>query len=255
MTWDKGVNIFSLSKGKGIKNHFLTSLPANLLTSKAAFTLAEVLITLGIIGIVAAMTIPGLINNYKAQRLHSKFLKTYSVLQQVFKQMEADDVSLDPNSYPYLQPFYTTYMKYLTNITNCGRLGVGAIDIRTAPCYYTRAYKYRDYSGKSTINEYLLDDGQIVLADGTIIFFENAGSKIWLSVDLNGLDVPNRWGVDLFTFQFLDGELRTMGSPGTTYTDMNNYCNINVSHNLNGIACAHKAKSNSDYFKQAVKLK
>lgn len=42
----------------------LTSLPTNLLTSKrAAFTLAEVLITLAIIGIVAALTIPTLINN------------------------------------------------------------------------------------------------------------------------------------------------------------------------------------------------
>ena len=34
-----------------------------------AFTLAEVLITLGIIGVVAAMTLPTLINNYKKQRL------------------------------------------------------------------------------------------------------------------------------------------------------------------------------------------
>ena len=41
-------------------NHFLTSLPTNLLTLKPAFTLAETLITLGIIGVVAAITIPGL---------------------------------------------------------------------------------------------------------------------------------------------------------------------------------------------------
>ena len=42
---------------------------------KLAFTLAEVLITLGIIGVVAALTIPSLINNYKAKRLHTQFLK------------------------------------------------------------------------------------------------------------------------------------------------------------------------------------
>lgn len=151
---------------------------------KSGFTLAEVLITLGIIGVVAAITIPGLINNYKAQRLHSKFLKTYSVLQQVFKQMEADDVSLDPNSYPYAQPFYKTFMKYLTNTTNCGRVGgnYGDPDIRTAPCYNARAYKYRDYSGKSTISESLLDDGQIVLPDGTIVFFENTPGKRSLAI-------------------------------------------------------------------------
>ena len=62
-----------------------------LYSKKIGFTLAETLIVLGIIGVVAAMTIPNLINNYKAQRLHTKFQKTYSLLQQGFKQMEAED--------------------------------------------------------------------------------------------------------------------------------------------------------------------
>ncbi len=39
------------------------------------FTLAEVLITLGIIGVVAAITIPNLITTYKAKQLHSQFLQ------------------------------------------------------------------------------------------------------------------------------------------------------------------------------------
>ena len=38
---------------------------------KKAFTLAEILITLGIIGVVAAITIPGLITTYKAHQLRS----------------------------------------------------------------------------------------------------------------------------------------------------------------------------------------
>lgn len=54
-------------------------------THKCAFTLAEVLITLGIIGIVAALTIPSLITNYKANKLRAQFLKSYSTVQQVFK--------------------------------------------------------------------------------------------------------------------------------------------------------------------------
>ena len=64
---------------------------------QCGFTLAEILITLGIIGVVAAMTIPVLLTNYKANRLRTQFLKTYSVVQQVFKQMEADDVSTNPS--------------------------------------------------------------------------------------------------------------------------------------------------------------
>lgn len=49
---------------------------------KNAFTLAEVLITLGIIGVVAAMTIPTLIANMTSQRYRSQFKKTVSTLSQ-----------------------------------------------------------------------------------------------------------------------------------------------------------------------------
>ena len=56
------------------------------------FTLAEVLITLGIIGVVAAITIPNLMVAYKAKKMRSQFLKSYSVIQQAFRQMEVDDV-------------------------------------------------------------------------------------------------------------------------------------------------------------------
>ena len=56
---------------------------------KAAFTLAEVLITLGIIGIVAAMTIPTLIANTRSQQYRSKFKKTVSTLSQAARMNQA----------------------------------------------------------------------------------------------------------------------------------------------------------------------
>ena len=83
------------------------------LIKNSGFTLAEVLITLGIIGVVAAMTIPTLMTNLKAQKLHSQFLRSYSLVQQAFKHMEADDVSLNPKDYP-TRTFYKTYMNYFT---------------------------------------------------------------------------------------------------------------------------------------------
>ena len=50
--------------------------------SKTAFTLAEVLITLGIIGIVAAVTMPTLIQNYKKHVVESKLKKFYTTMIQ-----------------------------------------------------------------------------------------------------------------------------------------------------------------------------
>ena len=52
-------------------------------TRRVAFTLAEVLITLGIIGIVSAMTIPALINNYKEKVRDNQFKKVYATIMQV----------------------------------------------------------------------------------------------------------------------------------------------------------------------------
>ena len=49
-------------------------------TVKLGFTLAEVLITLGIIGVVASMTLPSLIQKNKDKELISRVKKTYSVL-------------------------------------------------------------------------------------------------------------------------------------------------------------------------------
>lgn len=50
-----------------------------------AFTLAEVLITLGIIGVVAAMTLPTLINSYKKQQTVTHLQKVYTSLNQALR--------------------------------------------------------------------------------------------------------------------------------------------------------------------------
>lgn len=223
---------------------------------KFGFTLAEILITLGIIGVVAAMTIPNLIANNKAHRLKSQFLESYSIVQQVFKQMEADDVSLDPKDYPTGQ-FYKTFMKYVQAPTDCSRK-------RMSVCYYfvddgkndEHSKPYKTLDGNANVAGNWFDDGQIALQNGSLILFENYTDidQLWVSVDLNGYNnPPNRWGVDLFTFQFIEGELVTMGDQKSKYNNIESYCNPKTSNTLNGIACAQKAKTESDYFNWVVK--
>ena len=52
---------------------------------RAAFTLAEVLITLGIIGVVAAMTIPTLIANYQEKQTVSRLTKAYATISNAYQ--------------------------------------------------------------------------------------------------------------------------------------------------------------------------
>lgn len=55
-----------------------------------AFTLAEVLVTLGIIGVVSAMTVPTLMNNYQRQSYVVQLHKVYNEFSQVFERYMAD---------------------------------------------------------------------------------------------------------------------------------------------------------------------
>lgn len=55
-----------------------------------AFTLAEILITLGIIGVVAAITLPALIHQHQKMVLKQQFKKSYSMIQQAYQKVYAD---------------------------------------------------------------------------------------------------------------------------------------------------------------------
>lgn len=63
--------------------------------NKKAFTLAEVLITLGIIGVVAAMTLPSIVRNYKKKVVETKLQRFYSVANNALKASEVDNESWD----------------------------------------------------------------------------------------------------------------------------------------------------------------
>ncbi len=57
---------------------------------KVAFTLAEVLITLTIIGVVAALTIPTLVQSYKKSVVETKLAKFYSVMNNAIRMAEVE---------------------------------------------------------------------------------------------------------------------------------------------------------------------
>ena len=214
------------------------------LKRRTAFTLAEVLITLGIIGIVAAMTIPTLIGNIQDIQFRSQFYKSYSLIKQTLKKMEADDIPLAPGDYTngsrYDDPFYRKFENYLTNINDSG-IKEGAPPVT-----------YQTLTGNSTYDSSLIDDGCFTLPGGSMIMFEQPGNmtvkRIWIYVDVNGVKLPNRLGRDLFVFQMTDDGLKPMGADGTSY-DEDTYCNKTGSGNMNGIACAAKVIKDPQYFK------
>ena len=86
---------------------------------KNAFTLAEVLITLGIIGVVAAMTLPGIIQNYQKHVVETKLKRIYAVMNEAVRLSEVkygDKKYWDTNLSP--MEFYNKYYKGVLKVTS-----------------------------------------------------------------------------------------------------------------------------------------
>ena len=85
------------------------------------FTLAEVLITLGIIGVVAAMTLPVVVGNYQKKVTAVKVKKFYSMFNQAFQMAQ-----LEFGEYKYweIEDSSELYYKYLKNY-------IKTVDVKT----------------------------------------------------------------------------------------------------------------------------
>ena len=219
---------------------------------KQGFTLAEVLITLGIIGVIAAMTLPALINQTQGKELETGLKKAYSVIQTALNQMAYDEGQIINNANYPTHTFMPIFKKYFKITKDCGTVGCetpGTSDTGI----HSHSKNYKTYNNKDLQNA-LFDDGQAIASDGMLILIENNSLGIFLSVDVNGIyKKPNRWGHDLFTFQIMDsGKLLPMGAEGTKYNSTD-YCSATSSNTSNGIGCTYRALTEKDYFKNLPK--
>ena len=170
------------------------------------FTLAEVLITLGIIGIVAAMTIPNLSTHLRGKRLQSQFNKTYSELNQAARLFYADndmpvrDYKTD-NDYS-LTGTLTTFMSYFKgSIKNQGDIWKYFDSNNNLKNYNLNGEETTSYPCDAT--PVITDlNGRLYTMDTVTYYTVSYGPKI--CVDINGIDKPNKWGVDRFVFVFSD---------------------------------------------------
>ena len=226
-----------------------------------AFTLAEILVTIGIIGFVSAMTIPSLISNAKDTRFRTQFLKTYTVIQQAIKRMEADDIAIESKLYNRrANPFYRTLLSYLTNSTDCG----DCLSFRKNPlpigCFDFDKNSYRTFNGTKILDKRYFDDGQILMPGGSLVIVEQPlypgaekDQRTYVFVDVNGTKPPNRLGHDLFVLQFTDNGLLPMGQNGTDYAEAsgstNKYCDKHSGIANNGMSCSSILFRRPDYFK------
>lgn len=224
-----------------------------------AFTMAEVLITLGIIGVVAAMTLPSLVNNNRNKALEAALKKSYSTISQALNMyyVENGEKISSENVGKNAQTLVPILKKYLNVIGQCERFGSYWGNLGCLRKNGTKFEKvtYKTYNGNTSVRADIFDDGNLILQDGSFLIVENGGSwnanRLFITVDVNGFRKnPNRLGQDLFMFQLdAKGNLLPMGAKGTTYYDENDeYCSATSTNNMNDAGCTIKAINEKDYF-------
>ncbi|MBP3924958.1 type II secretion system protein [bacterium] len=169
---------------------------------KTAFTLAEVLITLGIIGIVAAMTLPSLIQKHQERVAVNKLKKFHSVIAQAQLFAIKEHGYLNewdfPDSYSEeaiikVMSYITPYLKISKDCgTESGCLGNGMIKL-------LNGNDWGSYDNNRKYYKLILNDGTYMWAStGGISNCNGNNHCIAIWIDVNGAKAPNTMGIDVF---------------------------------------------------------
>lgn len=174
---------------------------------KSAFTLAEVLITLAIIGIVAAITIPVLSNNADTKANAVALKKNYAVLANAAKMVYNDYGGNIKGQLVNQTLAMNAFLPYLQYSDTCS---AGQI---LGKCL--NATRYYPKGGSAIPNSTPIgsQDTGIILNNGATYVFDAdithyaacdvdgiQGQCALITIDVNGLKLPNRYGYDIFHF-------------------------------------------------------
>ena len=231
-------------------------------TNLKGFTLAEVLITLGIIGVVAALVMPPLIQNYREKEMVTRLKKAYSVLSTAYNSAICENGTADTWGYvsTYTLPNATLTFEMFKPYLNIAKDCKGALG-----CFSKigKAGGYKSINGQVSAASGVgyIDYGtvyNIILNDGMSVSFSSYGTSGFsygpdmiirnvVTVDVNGNKKgPNQWGIDTFSFLLTDkGALVPRGAPEVTRVDSKFPEACSVAAN-DGSACAGWAISNEN---------
>lgn len=204
------------------------------------FTLAEVLITLGIIGVVAAMTMPSLIAEHREKAAVARLKKVYSTLENAY--MLARNENMDISSWfpdddikNNSRIFFENLKPYLNILKDCG-VESGCITEGYVKTLDGR--NYHNYDQNTKEYKFIMSDGTqviIYLATSNYAGSEAIGN---IKVDIDGYKGSYTFGKDFFIFNITPKGIYPNGLENTTATDtFEDACNKSKSTTANGTSC------------------
>lgn len=172
----------------------------------AGFTLSEVLVTMGLIGVISAMTIPTLAYNYRAKVLEEQFRATYSEIREIGSRLNYDkgDVGTYANNTDF-NNWQREFMSMINGGNNLlNGLNPGNITGELRKIYKNAGgspgpYRFNLGAGGRVQTSVICDNGSIWLDSKGRIWTFNSENRI-ICVDINGIANPNRINIDTFAY-------------------------------------------------------
>lgn len=195
---------------------------------KFAFTLAEVLITLGIIGVVSSMTLPAVVQKEQEKVTVARVKKAYSILSQAYlmtsqKYGTPDEWGAttmnEASSHIFVANKFIPFMKVTKNC-------IGMSSVETQKYCTKTMYDINSYAS-------------VKIADGITIIFRTWNGNCstnhsdsnkylqnvcgWIAVDTNATGKPDIWGRDIFSFYLTKYGIYPQGTEHDSLS-MQKYC-------------------------------
>ena len=194
---------------------------------KFGFTLSEVLITLGIIGIVAALTIPSLIQKQKEKITIVKIQKAYSVLSQAY-QYAVEEYGI-PSTWGITARTRNKAILARNILFAKIKVSVKCDENDQSACNRAVNYYTKNSTNPNT-DISTANTASVLTADGFTFFILTQDNKLmmrgstpalrsqyaWIYFDINGKKKPNTYGKDFFTFYLTDYGIIPVGTPEET---------------------------------------
>lgn len=205
---------------------------------RKAFTLAEVLITLGIIGVVAALTLPMLIGKYNEVATVSKVKKMYSTLSNAMLAAVNENGTADTWTSDYAGPWVSSQknsqsiaeklVPQFKLLKDCGF---------KKDCMMVVDYKFLNGSAWGTYSNYRDKYFyKIILNDGSAVIIKAQGDNCnltdggwpntcgYILYDVNGEKEPNMFGKDVFSFLIMKDSIKPNKLDNCDKTSTNRQC-------------------------------
>ena len=221
---------------------------------KKAFTLAEVLITIVIIGMVCSMTLPALINKINMKHYIAQLKEDYSILSQAHNALTAENGNFaysiehcakESNQSTRNSCFRDTFATKFKSIRKCEE--PYSTDKKTS-CF-PEFSKIKHLNGTPASTNYLnISSSTIVLANGSVLLFylDSATCAFdyegqfnykrcgWITLDVNGLKKPNTFGKDIYILYVMDKAVKPLAYEFMAEFNRNGDC----TPESNGYSCS-----------------